>query len=325
MRLTVPGNLLLLGEYAVTEPGGLGMALAVDRRVILESEPARGLSIEGSWGGDTVLWREEDGGGSPLISAVVESCRRCLAGGCGSQTPRRHPPLSGHLRIDSSAFFREGVRKAGLGSSAAVAVALTWALLCQSGMEEGELRRYTARVALQAHRQAQGGRGSGYDVFASLFGGLGCLIGGPDPAWQAVSLPWLPELYLFEGNGSVSTLSALHSYERWKSSHRGQVRSFLERSNRGLREFIRASSLEAGLSPFQDLKELGIWLGDRIGISAAVVPPAPLEAERCKAVGAGNELGVYLAGSGSNGVAAAVQAGTLEPAVVAARGIEWLT
>ncbi len=323
MRLSVPGNLLLFGEYAVTEPGGLGLALAVERRVILDSEPAQGLSIEGSWGGDTVLWREEDGGRSPLISAVVESCRRYLAGACRSKTPRKHTPLSGCLRIDSSAFFREGVRKAGLGSSAAVAVALTWALLCQSGVEAGELRRCTARVALQAHRQAQGGRGSGYDVFASLYGGMGCLAGGPDPAWEAVSLPWLPELYLFEGHSSVSTLSALRLYERWKSSHPGQARSFLERSNTGLRGFISAASLEAGLSRFQDLKELGIWLGDRIGMSAAVVPPPPLEAERCKALGAGNELGVYLAGPASKGVPAAVGAGTLEPAVMAARGIEW--
>jgi phosphomevalonate kinase len=180
MLLTVPGNLLLLGEYAVTEEGGLGLALAVDRRVSLELEPSSALVVEGRWGGGTAHWTRESAGRSPLITAIVETWREQVysrgvgAPGAGAtRMPDSREP-GARIVVDSSAFFTAG-RKSGFGSSAAVTVALTCALLHLSGFSGSQLIRCAARIALLAHRRAQGGRGSGYDVYASLYGGFGCL------------------------------------------------------------------------------------------------------------------------------------------------------
>jgi phosphomevalonate kinase len=311
VRLTVPGNLLLLGEYAVTEEGGLGLAVAVDRRVAVELEPADSLVIEGRWAGQTV--RE-----SPLFTAVVDAWRARLAEGDlgdSPEQPGRARAPGARIVVDSSAFFT-GSRKGGFGSSAAVAAALTCALLHLSGFSGPGLLQCAARLALLAHRRVQGGRGSGYDVYASLYGGIGCLTGGVDPVWQAVELPWLPPLYLFPGPASVSTTSSLQRYERWKASHPDEWRSFLEESNRGVRRFLTAESWSQARPIFTASKELGLRLGRRIGVSAQVDPPGSLDQSLCKALGAGNELGIYLASESAPGTA-------LEQIGVTAEGLRW--
>ncbi|UCG00019.1 MAG: hypothetical protein JSV89_10880 [Spirochaetaceae bacterium] len=312
MLLTVPGNLLLLGEYAVTEEGGLGLALAVERRVAVEIEPASTLLVEGYWGGGGLRWSRESPGQSPLISAIVDTWQEQLAlQGYGSSTGT--PPVTGiakkspqlapqatsavkaaRIVMDSSVLFSGG-RKSGFGSSAAITVALSCALLRLSGLSGVELVQWAGRIALKAHRRAQGGRGSGYDVFASLYGGFGCLVGGLHPTWQAVELPWLPPLYIFPGRTSVSTPNSLTRYERWKHSDPSRWRRFLKESNRSVRNFLQADSWSQARLSFMNAKELGLELGERIGVSADIQAPPSLSPELYKALGAGDELGIYLA------------------------------
>jgi mevalonate kinase len=56
MRASVPANLLLLGEYAVLEEGGLGLAVAVDPRVRISAAPGRpGAGMEVAARMDTEL------------------------------------------------------------------------------------------------------------------------------------------------------------------------------------------------------------------------------------------------------------------------------
>jgi phosphomevalonate kinase len=317
-RLSVPGNLLLLGEYAVAEEGGLGLALAVEPRVVLSMEPGSSLSIEGSWGGGGLSWSRESAGGSLLISAVVSAWEELL--GSGGRYGRSAGAAAGspgaRIFIDSSSLYSGG-RKSGLGSSAAVAAALACALLHLSGFRDAELSRLGCRIALEGHRRAQGGRGSGYDVYASVYGGLGCLTGGPEPAWQPVELPWLPRLYLFRGRAGVSTPHSLDRYRRWKSGHQREGRRFVEESNRHLRAFLQARCWEQARDHFAALRRLGLSLGESIGVPAGMEAPPPCEPELCKAVGAGNELGVYLGEPPP-------RAG-LEPAAVSGQGVLWHT
>jgi len=321
IRLSVPGNLLLLGEYAVTEEGGLGLALAVDRRVVVEVQPSATLVVEGRWGEDAVRWTQGSASGSPLINAVVETWQErlhsegvCL-GGVSMEGGFREP--TARIVVDSSAFFTDG-RKSGFGSSAAVTVALTCALLSLSELSESQLLRCAARLSLLAHRRAQGGRGSGYDVYASLYGGFGCLVGGAEPSWQAAELPWLPPLYVFAGPASVSTPNSLLHYERWKSCDPAGWRSFLEESNRGIRSFLQAEDWLQARGAFTASKELGLRLGERIGVSADIEAAGSLAPELCKALGAGDELGIYLA-------EAPPQESALEAVAVSPEGVRWHT
>jgi phosphomevalonate kinase len=321
MRLTVPGNLLLLGEYAVTEEGGLGLALAVDRRVVVGVQPSSTLTVEGRWAGQTVHWSDEAPESSPLIRAVVEVWREQLYARSGSSSEKENPELrdiresAARISVDSSAFFASG-RKRGFGSSAAVTTALTCALLYLSGLSGSRLIQHAARLALLAHRRVQSGRGSGYDVYASLFGGFGCVVGGAEPTWQAVRLPWLPSLCIFSGPASVSTPGSIRNYERWKADDPAGWRNFLEQSNRFVRRFLKAKSWSRAREAFTASKELGLRLGERIGVPADIEAPSSLDPELYKAIGAGNELGIYLAETPPEEPA-------LEAVVLSLEGLRW--
>ena len=138
MKVSAPGNMLILGEYAVLEEGGLGAAAAVDAWVHLDQVPDSGLTIQAVMPAGSFTWTRDRPDAGPLISAIVEAVEARTGMKCDAR----------RIHIDSSALFGEGGRKAGFGSSAAVS-----ATLC---------------AALEAHRSAQGGTGSGYDVYASV-------------------------------------------------------------------------------------------------------------------------------------------------------------
>ena len=291
MRASVPANLLLLGEYAVLEEGGLGLAVAVDPRVRISAAPGRpGAGLEVAARMDTELrWtprkpREpQDPRGdsrTALLAAAVEVC-----------SPAGPPP--GSIEVDSSDFFFGG-RKGGLGSSAAAAVGLCWALLALAAGFPPQPAA-VLEAALAAHRRAQGGHGSGYDVFASFHGGAGLFAGGARPSWQPLDLPWLEPLYLFHGERSLSTPVAIGKYREWRLRRPEEAGSFLEKSNRLVWSFSRAASRLEALGSLRRCRELGLRLGESIGVPAAIRPAGDwdgIRAEDCKALGAGNELGL---------------------------------
>ena len=99
-----------------------------------------------------------------LFDAVRSAVAECAQRHPDARAPR---PLS--ITTDSSALF-SGRHKLGLGSSAAVAVALTGALARASGLTLD--RDALCDLASAAHRAAQHGAGSGADVAASVYGGL---------------------------------------------------------------------------------------------------------------------------------------------------------
>lgn len=291
MRVSVPGNLLLLGEYAVLEEGGLGLALAVEKRLEVELQPAptgRELSVEGRWPGGSLSWSSDHPDSSPLIAAVVKAC----GGGLASRFAAGLP--GARITIDSSAFFTADGHKRGFGSSAAVAVGLTWALLEWGGLPPAELPGATLRTALRAHREAQGGSGSGYDVYVSCLGGVGLFTGGWQPSWKGVDLPWLGALYSFRGERSVATPGAVRRYREWKQRRPREAARFLRRSNRYVRRFVSARSWGQAAPWFRALADLGIEVGEAIEVPARIEPPAQLASGTYKALGAGSELGVCV-------------------------------
>jgi len=317
MRVTVPGNVLLLGEYAVLEPGGLGLAMAAERRVAIETSRSDRLVIAGTWGRGSALWTGAEAPGTqPLMDEVVAACREWIQ---GRRPAADVPPVS--VFVDSSALYRTGGTKAGYGSSAAVAVGLSAVLLAHA--MEGEeafspdrMLPELASVALGAHRRAQGGRGSGYDVLTSVYGDLGLFAGGAEPKWQPLGLSWLPPLYLFPGEGSVSTPESIRRYEAWKKREPEAARAFLSASNSRVRRFSRSRSWAEAAGLFMLCAEEGRRLGELIGVPADVQPPDRPGEAWIKALGAGNELGVCI----SRGP---LPAPSYERVARASRGVQW--
>jgi phosphomevalonate kinase len=133
---SAPGKIVLSGEYAVLF-GAPAICMAVDRRAVVGLQPAAECRLRTP--GFT--------GDAPF--AVVDAV-----------SPGNRPPLE--IELDTSAFAEQG-NKIGIGSSAALTVALT------AGLEK------TTDVldeAMRAHARLQGAAGSGVDIAAAVHGGL---------------------------------------------------------------------------------------------------------------------------------------------------------
>lgn len=282
-RLTVPGNLLLAGEYAVTEEGGLGLTMSPGPRMVLRARRAESWILEGLWPGGGEVYRPNSES-SGLLSAVWNHL-----------IPQDYPvsSQSWHITVDSSAFFEAGGRKKGFGSSAATAAILSAALvLIRDGLDPAlpipEVARRAFLPAVEAHRAFQGGKGSGYDVAASLFGGLGLFQGGRFPSWTPAFFVLPKKLALVPGSRAVRTVSALGNYRTWKSTDPGAHSDYLEENNRLVT--LLAESREFNPELLIKLREISRNLGTVIGVSADWTPPTGELNPGWKALGAGNEL-----------------------------------
>lgn len=182
---SAPGKVVLCGEYAVLD-GAPAVAMAVNRRarVTIDSGARAAVSSIGLRGSpDTRLLDS--------VCDVLDIDRPDAA-----------------ITLDTGAFTdAQSGRKLGIGSSAALAVALVGAL---SSRDAGPGRIF--ETALAAHRRFQGGRGSGVDIAASTAGGLIGYRQGEAPR----SLAWAANLsYALLWSGvAASTPSKLASFGR---------------------------------------------------------------------------------------------------------------
>ncbi len=170
---SAPGKLVLLGEYAVLD-GAPALVLAVDRRakVTLTDggsdtweivSPTLNLQARLRLRSDHAEWIGDASDDLKWIATLLTRTARI-----GHLQPCR-------IRLESGSFHFEHVRpgqaavkaKLGLGSSAALTVALLGALHAQA-----DLPPPTLDGVIDVHRAIQHGRGSGIDVAASLSGGL---------------------------------------------------------------------------------------------------------------------------------------------------------
>lgn len=235
---SAPGKLFLLGEYAVLE-GAPALLAAVDARVAVTV----GDATDGCWhlavpglatprlatprlaierltlGPNGVIPDDTDDRTTEALR-VFDAVRSCVAD-VGVL------PDALDVTIDSTAFSLGG-RKLGLGSSAAVAVALTSALGIAHGLGLDSSALFA--LAATAHRHAQRGAGSGGDVAASVYGGLLSYTTGTTPE----SLGWpegLVALAVVTGDGASTTdlMSRVGAYARRDpSAYRTDIRRLAE-------------------------------------------------------------------------------------------------
>jgi len=142
--VSAPGKLFLVGEYAVLD-GGTAVVAAVDRRAVGRYVPGAAPS-------------------SPVVAEAVRLARAHLAAN-GLALAEGAP------EIDTRAMAGPG-GKLGLGSSAAAAAVAVGATLLAGGHDPEAEPAVSFAMADRAHRDAQGGRGSGADVAAAVYGGI---------------------------------------------------------------------------------------------------------------------------------------------------------
>ncbi len=160
---------MLAGEYAVLQPGGVAVAVAVGQ--LVQVHPASSavpqlLAFGQQW---------------PVQSDAPGLAQ--MAWRAGQEAQRRwglDPQVAVELRV---AGQLDG-RKVGLGTSAAVTVAMLRAIA--AAHHQTFLDPEIAELARAAHASGQGG-GSGYDVTAIAYGGAIGYHRSPD---RAEPLPW---------------------------------------------------------------------------------------------------------------------------------------
>jgi phosphomevalonate kinase len=166
---SAPGKLVLLGEYAVLE-GAPALVLAVKRRATATLtpisdarweivSPTLGLTARLRLADDAAEW---DNATPPAELAWIATLL--------ARFPHDRQLPACRVELSSDAFYLDhaGQRtKLGLGSSAALTVALLGALHALANRPPPTLAE-----AIATHRAIQHGRGSGIDIAASLAGGL---------------------------------------------------------------------------------------------------------------------------------------------------------
>ncbi len=164
---SAPGKIVICGEYAVLD-GAPAICMAINRRARAEVAVAA-ADIQSVWSsgfieGDWKFLTRDDGsiewlGEEPPVGGLelLREVRNIMG-------------IDGNLdiRMDTTEFLDPATgSKLGLGSSAALTVALVTAL---SDVTNRSGR--AATDAAEAHRRLQHGQGSGVDIAASLEGGV---------------------------------------------------------------------------------------------------------------------------------------------------------
>lgn len=248
---SAPGKLVLLGDYAVLE-GAPALVMAVNRharvRIAARAGGIAQVSAPDMNVSEVPLKIGNDGKpewlGTEDQAAKLRLVDQTLLGLLHEGLAP--PPGRGFtLHLDTSAFFdqgSEGRAKLGLGSSAALTVALASAMAVFVGRGAATAnRRVWLENLLQLHREFQGGHGSGVDVAASLIGGVisyRLTEGGTQPRFEPVSWPdTVHTLFVWSGR-SASTSDFLGRLAQWRKTHGAEYASQMQ----GLGDIAQAAS-----------------------------------------------------------------------------------
>lgn len=208
MRLTAsaPGKLLLAGEYAVLS-GQPALVMAADRRVRVTLADAQEWALISDGGAPEPLAPDFPGGAERPATPLA------VALWCAVQIRGRQPPPL-RIEADSRALQHEGL-KLGLGSSAAVVVALA-AALAQHDATEAE----TLTTCVRMHDLLQGAPGSGFDVAAAMTGGwFRYERDGDAIETAAVAAPPAPVRYIWTGV-AARTGGFVERFRVWERENR---------------------------------------------------------------------------------------------------------
>jgi len=251
---SAPGKVVLSGEYAVLD-GAPAICMAIDRRARV-----RIADIEGPFSrvtapgfnagvgqfeatGEGIQWQ----GGGPRFE-IVDSVWRAM---------NREPRQAAAVNLDTTEFIDAVTgEKTGIGSSAALAVALCAAI---EGTPE------VATPAQVAHADLQGGAGSGADVACSLKGGLieyraagrsATALQWPKGLffrliWTGVAARTADKLALLEASARLASYDRLlAAAETMASVWRGEDAAQIVREYGGYIEHLRLFSVDHHLGIF---------------------------------------------------------------------------
>lgn len=232
--VSAPGKVVLLGEYAVLE-GAPALVMAVNRRVqvALEARTGPGCSVSApGWTTGTARFELGPAGatwatGNDPVFDLARHVIHCFFEGLINTAA--YPAF--HLELDSHALTTpgpSGPEKLGLGSSAALTVALWHALSYYAAMQQAGHRSVELAELIRIHAAFQNDRGSGLDVAASLHGGLIAYRRTPQPHAKPSRLPAdVGYCFVWSGRQAV-TGQFLAGLDQWRDSQPGTYQCHMD-------------------------------------------------------------------------------------------------
>lgn len=199
LKVTAPGSLMLMGEHAVLF-GEPALACAVDKRISVELAPREDRQVVI----DSALASYR----SDLDQLVAEAKLSFVL----AAIQRQQAVLQTGFELRIRSEFSHTV---GLGSSAAVTVAVVAALMAFSGEASGDPMAVFNESLAVVH-QVQDGRGSGTDLVAAVFGGVvGYTAATAESPAQIRALKGLPQISLYYAGYKTKTPDVLKIVEQY--------------------------------------------------------------------------------------------------------------
>lgn len=231
---SAPGKVVIIGEYAVLE-GAPALVMAVDRRVrvALRSHDEAYCSVSApglttgrgrfSLSSSGLQWLDGDDASFRLATNTLEALLSMEDDYSGCR--------AFDLVLDSGTLMEHragAARKLGLGSSAALTVALCHALRYYVASQHETVTTPDLAALIAIHAGFQGHRGSGLDVAASLYGGLIEYRRSPSPHAVSGSLPQ-DVAYCFVWSGhEAATGRFLAQIDQWRQDHEQAYRQLMD-------------------------------------------------------------------------------------------------
>jgi phosphomevalonate kinase len=304
--ISAPGKVFLAGEYAVLA-GHPAVVAAVNRRArgrfVAHAEPSTPLVAEA-----LRAVREhlaplgiELPPGAPRIdsSALSDSGQRAGPGAVEGQ-PAGRDTLAGQPAAGDS----QPGNKLGIGSSAAAAAVAVAALLESAGRDATADRPLTFTLADRAHRATQGGRGSGGDVAAAVFGGV---ISFQRPADAAPDIrplgPPPGELVLFSAGPPRATVEGIRGAEALAGRNPDRYHCLMREIGAAADGLVRAWQAADRLAVVQAIRASGLALDALARDSDLPIWTEPVRAAAALAQELGGAAKPSGAGGGDVGLA----------------------
>lgn len=325
-QVRVPGKLLIAGEYAVLEPKQQAIVIAVNRYITVNIEPSeQNLVSLPQLGIDSVTWEMSDKGVQFNISnprlQFIQNALTVANQFLQEKSITLHPI---HLTIKSELNDPSTGRKYGLGSSAAVVVAVISAVLSMYCKTTQFTLEQIFKLSAIAHLKTQK-NGSGVDIAASIFGGWLCysafnqkwvlkelqqgarlsdLINKPWPNLSISSLKQPANLKLRVGwtNKAASTAAQINKVKQFRARNLKAYTRFLNESSSAVARLLKSFEYEDCLGAISSLTQNRNAL-KMLSEDAGIMIETPKLTDLCRVAekyGSGKSSG---AGGGDCGIA----------------------